>query len=243
MLSLGKWTKYKMMKQSPELAGYLPETAKLDKTEFWRLLRKYGGVIVKPSRSYGGNGVVQVTVKKDGRLEVRTENRQEIFTGEKHLYRYVQKITGRNYIVQQKIPRITVDKRPCDFRVMVQRKRNDDWTVTGKLAKVAGHGYIITNIRRSKGKVLPAEEALKLSSLANASPEKLLAAMDELALKAARHLQHFYPQYRMFGFDMCVDQQGKVWIIEANVKPALSLFRQFKDKQMYTLIMRYVKKK
>jgi hypothetical protein len=41
---------------------------------------------------------------------------------------------------------------------------------------------------------------------------------------------------------MCADRQGKVWVIEADVQPALSLFRQLKDKQMYLLMREYAKK-
>ena len=46
---------------------------------------------------------------------------------------------------------------------MVQRHPNSEWQVTGMLAKVAGKGFIVTNIRRSGGKVVTVENALEHS--------------------------------------------------------------------------------
>jgi len=41
------------------------------------------------------------------------------------------------------------------------------------------------------------------------------------------------------GFDMGVDKSGNVWMIEANPKPALSLFKRLKDPSMYRQIVSY----
>ncbi|MDR7314316.1 YheC/YheD family protein [Brevibacillus nitrificans] len=43
----------------------------------------------------------------------------------------------------------------------------------------------------------------------------------------------------VFGFDMGIDSNGKVWIIEANLRPDITLFLKLKDKGMYLTIVSY----
>lgn len=59
-LSTSKWTKYKLLRNSEELRANLPETAWLKESTFWRMLNKYDQVIIKPTGSYGGHGVIRI---------------------------------------------------------------------------------------------------------------------------------------------------------------------------------------
>ena len=71
----------------------------------------------------------------------------------------------------------TKNGRPFDLRVMVQRHPNAHWQVTGMLAKVAGKGFIVTNIRRSGGKVVTVENAIRHSELQDMQTSALLAEL------------------------------------------------------------------
>lgn len=53
--------------------------------------------------------------------------------------------------VQQKIKLAKIDGCPFDIRIVVQRRKNAPWTVTGLLANRANEGYIIANSRNSIG--------------------------------------------------------------------------------------------
>jgi D-alanine-D-alanine ligase-like ATP-grasp enzyme len=105
--------------------------------------------------------------------------------------------------------------------------------VTGKLAKVAGKGFIVTNIRLSSGKVVSVEQALKNSMLNKMRANDLLAQLDKVALQAAQKLSPYYPWVRTMGIDMALDKDGNVWIIEVNFIPMLELFLKLKDKSMF----------
>ncbi|WP_248926162.1 YheC/YheD family protein [Paenibacillus hamazuiensis] len=239
MVSWTKWGKYKILRKSPELAIYLPETRYMKMRNLWRMLDKYGKVIVKPSGSYRGNGVVQISETVDRRYETHHENKTNMFESRETLASYLRKRKLKNYIVQERIPLARVDGRPFDLRVMVQRRKNSPWAVTGKLAKIAGKGFIVTNILRSKGKVVPVKYALQRSSLRKYSSSEILSEIDEVALMTAKLLGKYFKRIRMMGIDIGLDRKGRVWVIEANFKPNVHLFRKLKDKSVFRSIVSF----
>ncbi|SDO10837.1 YheC/D like ATP-grasp [Paenibacillus sp. yr247] len=232
-LNTSKWTKYKLLRKSAKLKANLPETAWLRESSFWRMINKYRQVIIKPTGSYGGNGVIRIKKIAPHTYEVQDGGKKINFTEQTKLSAYIKKQAGKNNIVQQRIPLATVSGRPFDLRVMVQRRPNSPWQVTGKLAKIAGKGFIVTNIRMSNGKVVSAEHALKHSELNTKRAADLLSQLDKVALQAANQLMSSYGWVRTMGVDMAFDKQGNVWIIEVNFAPMLELFLKLKDKSIY----------
>lgn len=240
-LSSSKWSKHKVMSRSTGLRTHLPETYWMRSAALWRLLGKYDEVILKPAGSYGGSGVIRVRSLGGEQYEVHADARKKVHEGKEALYADLKKRISRNYIVQKRISLATVDSCPFDLRVMVQRRRGQsEWHVTGKLAKVAGKGYIITNVRRSHGRITTVTSALKQAGLSR-STASILAEIDRVALQAAKQLKRSYPWLRTTGIDMGIDKQGRVWIIEANFAPMLGLFLKLKDKSIYRRIVSYSK--
>lgn len=226
------------MMKSPEVAVHVPETCKLNKHSLLRMLRAHGKVILKPSAKYGGKGIVGIDAAGSRQYLLHSGTRQYRVRGHTSLYRRVLRLTTADYIVQATIPLPRIKGRPFDLRVMVQRSKGGGrWMVTGKLAKVAGHGFIITNIARSGGRVLPVHTALRRSTLRSLPKAVISAEINRLALSTAKLLQPHYPRYRMIGLDMGLDGRGKPWIIEANLKPNISLFRKLKNDQPYRRIV------
>jgi hypothetical protein len=234
-----KLGKYLFMKRSRQLAVHLPETKRMTQNAFWYLITKYGQVIVKPNGGSGGAGVIQITDLGNGNYRIHT-GRTRITVKRKNLIFAIlkRKMGNRKYIVQRRINLVTVDKRPIDIRVIVQRRKNTSkWHVTGEVAKVAGKGYIVTNNTRSKGVLLPFPAAIRKSSIRNRIPKNLVKNLHRVALLSARKLVKLYPYNCIFGLDMGLDQNGHVWIIEANKAPSMSHFLKLKDRTMYRKIM------
>jgi glutathione synthase/RimK-type ligase-like ATP-grasp enzyme len=241
MRSMMKWEKFKILKQHTELAALLPETKWMTVENFWALMNKYRTVILKPYNGFGGHGVIKVSHKADSFYEIHCDQTKHN-KHEKTLFSFLKsRIRNQGYLVQQWIDLAEVNGRPFDLRVMVQKRKSTPWTVTGKLVKVAGKGYIVTNIKTSHGMVLPIETAFQRSSLKIASLTTLIKSINNIALKTAKCLQPFYPQIHMMGLDLGVDKSGKPWIIEVNFGPAMSLFLYLKDKRMYRQILQYKK--
>ena len=101
------------------------------------------------------------------------------------------------------------------------------------LAKVAGKGFIVTNIRRSGGKVVTVENAIEHSELHNLKTSALLAELHAVALRTAAQLGPFYRWVKTMGIDMAFDKQGHVWIIEVNFAPMLELFLKLPNKSAF----------
>lgn len=234
-----KWGKYKLMRRDEALAPYLPETHRCKETNFQQLLEKYGSVIVKPQGSYGGAGVMHIKLLKDGRCRIHAGTARTYTDNREQAWEQLKPRIGSRYIVQQRIDLARSRGRPFDFRVMVQRKRGSrKWLATGELAKVAGAGHIITNVRRSGGYVATAQRALAGSDCIR-RPAAVIDEIRTAARLSARCLGNRFSRQREMGIDIGVDRSGRVWIIEANFKPDPTLFLKLKDKSMYRTIQAY----
>jgi hypothetical protein len=239
--SRNKFVKYQHMKNFAPLAPYLPQTYWMSPKAFWGLMTQYGRAIVKPAGGSRGRGVYQVTSLGNGQYDIHIENRKIRKVGEAETYDYLNQCIGsESYIVQRWISRASVGGRPFDMRVIIQRKRNSkEWTITAKIAKVVGDGYIVSNITRSKGTLLPVHTAIARSSLKKHSLRSLQSSIDRVGLLSARRLSTLFPNHRIYGLDLALDQSGHPWIIEANLFPALSHFQKLKNKTMLRQIMSY----
>jgi hypothetical protein len=231
------------MRSFDDLKQHIPETHRLTSNDFWNMMAKYGDIIVKPIDSSRGAGVIRITPTKQHAYTIHLENHTKTIKRKVDAYHYVRMIAkSRNQIVQQRVPLVTVNGHPFDIRVIVQRKSKfDPWEVTGKVTKVAGKGYIVTNQERSKGMVLPVETAIQKSSLKDHSPVSLMAEIDRVAILSASRMGNLelYSRQPIFGLDMGLDKNGHVWIIEANLNPMFSHFRKLKDLTMYNRIVNY----
>jgi glutathione synthase/RimK-type ligase-like ATP-grasp enzyme len=238
-----KWFKYQYLKRARNLSRYVPETRILSQKTLWRLISKYSRVIVKPIRGSRGRGVIQVSSLGNHEYALHYEKTKITLQGEESTYRYIEKITGSTpYMVQRLVSRPTINGRPFDMRVIIQRRRNSPvWKVTAKVVKVAGEGYIVSNNTRSEGDLLLVNNGLRKSSISHLSKQKLLFKIDKIALRATRRLATYFKGHRIYGMDMGPDQRGHIWIIEANLFPARSHFLKLKDKTMYRRITSYKK--
>lgn len=235
-----KWSKYKFMRKALGLAPHLPATRPMSESSFREMAERYGRVVVKPVGGMQGQGIFHVSRLPDGLYEVQHEKRKIKLAGRRKTYAFLSKKMGsQSYIVQQSIDRATVGERAFDLRIIVQRKKNSSrWIVTGRVAKVVGRGYFVSNTSR-KGKLLLLNEALGSSSLHRLSRRVLQERIDAVALACAKTLTEHFPRQVIYGIDIGLDRRGNVWIFEGNLYPAMSHFVKLKDKTMYRRIKAY----
>jgi YheC/D like ATP-grasp len=237
--SKSKLTKYSVLRASSSLVSALPRTRRFSKQSLSAFLDQYKKVIVKPATGSGGAGVMLVTRKAKSRYRVQRGPSHHTLHGKLETYRYLRKKITTPYLIQRGISLAQVNGSLFDVRVMVQRRSGSPWVVTGMLAKVAGRGYIITNVKRSKGRVLPIRSAIQRSSIRGASASAIIARLRRIAILAANRLARYYARQKVFGLDMGIDASGRVWIIEANLRPDITLFLKLADKSMYNHICAY----
>ncbi len=236
MTKRGKHANIQVMGRDHSIRASLPETRIFTSKSFYEMLNRYVTVILKPNFGTGGAGVIKVSRLHDGKYSIHFGTTKRVLKGQKAALVYLRRFTtAKSYIVQRYISLAKVNGRPFDLRVMVQRKNGVPWTVTGKLAKVAGPNRIITNVARSNGYVLSAMNALT-RTFSTKQSAAILENLDRICLHASRQLGMAYGR-RTLGFDMAVDQKGEIWVLEANPKPAIAFFKRLKNKSYYRKIL------
>lgn len=239
MAKQGKYAKYLILRRDPSLRPSLPQTRPFNSGSLSQMLGTYGSVIVKPTFGSRGVGVTKVSQLGGNKYLIHRGVKRVARYGKAGAYAYLKgKVGKKPYIVQRYVHLARVGNRPLDLRVMVQRKKGGPWKITGKLAKVAGANHIITNVHRSKGYALPAMTALT-KTFSRSAASAILGRVNWVGLRAAKKMGPAY-SLRKIGFDMAVDRNGKVWILEGNSRPDLSLFLKLKDKSQYRTIKRYL---
>lgn len=234
--SRSKWSQFITLTAHKPLAPFIPATSLLTTVTFHEFLMKYKKVIIKPYDGQQGMGIVQISTDDNdtyviysGRKKHKMPNLDQTFNYLKENY-----LTNQHYIIQQKLPLMEIDDCPLDIRVITQ-KNEAEWTVTGKLAKVAGKGFFVTNAIQ---KLLLLEEAIHQSNATHMNIPSLEAKIEAACLFCSKTFEESHSDISIIGFDIAISPLGDVWIIEANFKPDLSMFYNLEDKTFYKNIMR-----
>ncbi|MDQ1004186.1 hypothetical protein QFZ28_004586 [Neobacillus niacini] len=236
-VSVGKWTKHKLMLENERLASFLPDTQYLNRTSLNTMLDKYNQIMVKPCNGFQGRGIIQISSLSNEQFVLHIERSETLINGKENIYDYLKENhfprNRHRYIVQQRIPLATINNNPFDVRVMVQRKKDSlEWAVTGKLARVAANNFIVTNAAKA---ILSVENAIEISLVNNENIKDIVTDLEEVSLLIAGQLANSYTKKRVYGIDLGIDTEGKVWIIEANLTPAVSMFKLLNDGSYETI--------
>ncbi|MDQ0188666.1 YheC/YheD family protein [Alicyclobacillus cycloheptanicus] len=236
---LGKYLLYVHFAKDTFIRKFLPPTRRYRHETVRSFLNQYGVVYLKPQGGSRGRGIMKVW-RRDGAVYVQhTVYAPKRFASVDEALTYIdQKRGGQGYVVQRGIALAKVHGRPFDIRVMMQKDvPGGQWLYAGMVAKVAGKGSAVTNVALSRGAVMRVEEALKQGLGWNAvSIRRCKNQMIQLAKRAAKHFDTYQP-YREIGFDMAVDTNGRIWLLEENTAPSHPLFAKLKaDLSMYRRI-------
>lgn len=239
MVSTGKWTKHRLLLQEERLKKYLPETKLYSEETLQEFLQKDGEAMIKPSKGSLGRRIYKITKIDEDKYEIHGGKEKVIVTGFKEAYnKILSQVSKKKNIIQKVIPLAKKDGQPFDVRVMVQKRKNtSDWQITGMAAKVASRGFFITNAARE---VLPLEMAIKRSTIKPLfmRTKRILYELKYMSLLVAKALEEHYPDCTELGIDVGIDDDGKLWFIEVNVRPMISIFKILQDKSMYEEIQR-----
>ncbi len=218
-----KWQVQSWLSTEKALAGFLPDTTLLDGSKtLTRFLYAHNTVFVKPIHGSLGIGIIKL-VHEEGKilaiLRTRTGHvKQRSFSHARAVYQFYRKRWLRNpHVLQEGLSLLTVDDRPVDIRVLLQKDRKGRWRKTKVYLRVAAIGEFTSNLTTG-GLAIPLstlvliEQGLSLSRLERQI--RLLATLIPVTLERAsgRLLGEL-------GIDLGVAQNGRLSIIEVNSKP------------------------
>ncbi|MCL6516380.1 YheC/YheD family protein [Alicyclobacillus sp.] len=220
-----KWQMYRWLTKT-DLARYLPETHRLTSPgEAISHIREWRCGYVKPIGGYGGMGVARVEAFPDGRFRVSVDRRREggavrRWMTERELRAWLASRLRPPHLLQRGLSLMTLAGRKLDFRVVVYRGLGGVWHTVGMIPKWAAPDGVVTNIIAG-GERLDLDRARALA--AREGKVIPVADLEECAHAIAKKVSAHRPAAGLIGFDLGVDDQGRVWMIEMNPKPARSL--------------------
>lgn len=212
-----KWAKTAVLLADEHVAKHIPETKKFTSTNLEEMLDKYGMVVVKPMIGTGGHGIIKIS-KQDEGYHYTFYHHSKNITEWKSLLSAINKIRKkRTYLIQQGIKLATIQGRPIDYRVKIQ-KPNNVWLITGMVGRLARRGYFVTNLCKG-GKRLTFVQGIKRSLTEDIDLKELRKEIRSVTRICTNLLEREYPGIRKLGFDYGVDQKGDFWIFEVNTNP------------------------
>lgn len=229
-LMAGKWVTYQTLSSNPSLADYLPDTRLL--TDFRvveAMVKKYQTVYLKPVIGSKGKNIIRVTRNRQTQgYQYQYQKNRKTYRGTaaninqlKTALRIV--MNKRNYLVQQGINLLTYQGHITDVRVIVQKNDMGQWAVTGIGCRMGPTGSITSNIS-SGGQGAKLAVVLERHFQNQEQRQQIERDVRFLALESARILEKTIGSAGEMGVDLGIDEKGKVWFIEANMRPARSIF-------------------
>ncbi|MEK4229085.1 YheC/YheD family protein [Solibacillus sp. FSL H8-0538] len=238
-----KWSQYHVLNRKRKIRKYLPNTDLLTQETFHQYLQHYKAIILKPCIGQNGKGVIQISQKSDLTYEIHVGIKKVVKPSLDEAFHFIKKtyLFKSDYIVQQKITLATINNCPIDVRVVTQ-KVSAAWKVTGKIVKVAGEQFIITNAAQ---KLLTLDQAIQDAKIPQIHAKNLDARLNKISLLASELLEENNGELSIIGFDIGMTKRGTLWIIEGNMVPDVKMFNKLEDKTMYKTIVdvRNAKKK
>jgi hypothetical protein len=241
-LARSKWRQSIAFSNDPILKKMLPQTDQYNRSTLKKYLQRYQTVFLKPDEGGKGRGVIKVW-RLGKQLIIQKDTKRSVTTKLSTAYDVSQKlIKDKNYIIQQGISLIQVDKRPIDFRILLY-KPGKRWVAMGVIGKWAAKNKIVTNFS-SGGQAIALRKALKQNmTISDKECLQLEEQLKRLALYIAK--KHFN-YAREFGLDIGIDNRKDIWLIEGNTVPGINLFKYHDDRRLYEKIYRirkYIRKK
>lgn len=225
---------HKLLAQDPGIVPHLPDTRLFSSINQLRaMLTKYKSVYIKPINGSQGEGIIKVS-KRNQHYAVKTNSRQGegLYASLDEAVKIVRSLSpGRQLIIQQAI---RVSGKPhFDFRLLIQKDRRNNWSVTGIAGRIGSGTKITTNLHTG-GQAMSLSHILSSRGFSFQQITAIQQQMEMLALQIAKCISRSTPLIGELGLDFIVDHQGKVWFLEANPKPARASFGQI-DKNLRNL--------
>ncbi|TYR79020.1 YheC/YheD family protein [Priestia megaterium] len=222
-----KWTIHELLQTRKETNIFLPETVEAPTLEeIQSMLKRYSLVYLKPKSGSLGRGIYAVTYNDDSKTyTVRYKDSSEMVEKQNQDFKTLAQATfsphlTENYIVQQGILLLRKDNRVVDFRVHTNKNKENKWEMTALAAKVAGKDSVTTHMTNG-GDIEPFQQIFTNPS----TSKKMKTAIEHAAITISHVLEEQIAGFiGEIGFDFGVDNEGKIWLFEANSKPGRSIF-------------------
>ncbi|MDQ0217629.1 YheC/YheD family protein [Peribacillus cavernae] len=220
---LSKKEVHEILADKEELLPFLPDTIPLNKEEdFSAFIEKHHVVYVKPSFGSQGKNICKLTETAEGWVLEHSKDIKDtyLFATVTELFAVLKRtIKHRSFIVQKGIPLLEFDHKKIDFRILLNKSKNQSWKITSLVARIGNAGHIVSNLSRG-GEMKNAADFLK-SAFTENEALTLYKEISKLALQTANCvIEQRADLFGELGIDIALDTNKQPWIIEVNSKPS-----------------------
>lgn len=214
----------------PSISEYVPDTERLSYKGILSFLDKYPKVIIKPMDGAQGEKIVTLE-KEESRLLVhfilhRKQHKKVISINKlSRIYKALFK-NPKEYLIQQWINFRRYEGEKFDIRTSVQKDMNGEWKVTGIVSRVAGKNGIVTNIAQG-GRAVPFRDINPFLK------QKIEGEIRQASIDIASELEGLNKSTVDLGLDLGIDENDKLWFIEANYCDQRYAYRESNDLEMW----------
>lgn len=223
---LNKWTVYQVLSKFPELHRYLPKTHLLSIDSWRNFQQQFSTVYVKPLGKSLGMDICRIDQQNGLWRMVHSTGKSEIFQKTELEQQLEKQAEKEEYLVQQAVAVKMIEQRAVDFRVAVQKGTNGEWNVSGMVARLGPKHGIATNLAVG-GQSKKMDVVLK--DLGIKEPESIKEKIHQVVILAAQRLESALPGLADLGFDIAIDEDEQIWIIEVNGRDLRITFYKAKD--------------
>lgn len=139
--------------------------------------------------------------------------------------------SGKEYIVQRGIRLARTNGSIFDVRMYLQ-KPAAEWTISGMVARVAARNQYVTNAHQGGYAKTLNKALLSVFAYDKHKVTECMRTLKKISMIIAAVVERRFPDTQELGIDLGVDEDGRVWIIEANTRPKHQLFTELRDKSM-----------
>ncbi|RCX17310.1 glutathione synthase/RimK-type ligase-like ATP-grasp enzyme [Fontibacillus phaseoli] len=223
---LDKTEVFDALERDAAVSRYLPESHLFRNfLTLKTMCAKHPIVFLKPIKGSLGKGIIRVSRSEGGTYQTLTAQvggtRRQIYPSLAKLFSSLSgKMKTTRYQIQQGLTLIQADRRPVDFRALVQKNRAGNWNVTSIVARTAGSQHFVSNLARG-GSLSTVKDAIGRSSLPAGIKGKIPLRLRKAALDIAVGVDSQIPShFGELGIDLALDTSGRIWLLEVNSKPS-----------------------
>jgi len=217
---LDKWFLHRSLVRYPAIAPLLPHTVLCSHPHQLRqMLTENETIIAKPTDSSRGRGISLIRKLSGHQYQVESSMGHIYYASSiLSVYRKAQSIAHRKQVLLQKqLHLLQIDNRRFDLRMLMGKNVQGQWIVASPRIRLGQPNSFITNT--SQG----AERLPLLPTLQQAVGLDLALALYEQVKQAAETICNYIElvvgPMGEIGLDFIVDDQLRIWFIEANPQP------------------------
>ncbi|MBU8879980.1 YheC/YheD family protein [Bacillus sp. FJAT-29790] len=245
--SLGKWKQSLLLRQSPLTANSIPETDIYSLKNLIDLMNRHDYVYVKHDTSGQGRAMFKIFKRNDGhycfngftfqgKLINKCVTAIEDFHQLLHPFEKFGRLT--NYIIQEGIPSLTLNRLPFSIRSHVQNLEGQ-WVIGGMFGKIGSDEAIDHGIANTHqgAQVVPMDKLLSVHlKMDDAKKDEVIDSLQKVSISAAEVIASQFP-CREYGIDLGLHRNGEPVIFEVNTTPGIGGFARIENKALWERIV------